>query len=194
MRMKLAGISSLVAVMFAVASVQAIPITGTIEMGGEANLDSTSLSSATSVSSWPLVYVVADSGAFSSVGAFTLVNMSPSPWIFSPAPGVALNNLWNVGGFEFDFSSDSITQSGAFLDVTGTGTISGNGYDPTSFTWNLALEQPSTTGPMQFTFSAGAQASAGGGSGSVPDGGLTVAFLGVAMAGVEGLRRKLGKA
>ncbi|HEY1787221.1 MAG TPA: VPDSG-CTERM sorting domain-containing protein [Verrucomicrobiae bacterium] len=189
MTMKLAAI--LAGAMFAVTSVQANPINGTIAMGGEVNLNSASLSTASSVSSWPLVYVVADSGAFNSISAFTLVNMSSSPWIFNPAPGVALNDLWNVGGFTFDFASDSVSQSGAFLDISGVGTISGNGYDATSFDWNLALEEPAT-GPSEFTFSAAAGASSGGSP--VPDGGLTVAFLGLALAGVEGLRRKLSKA
>lgn len=195
MTIKLAGITGIVAAMVAVTSVQAVPINGTIAMGGELDLNSSDLSTATSVTSWPLVYVVADSGAFGSIGAFTMVNMSTSSWVFSPEPGVALNNLWNVGGFQFDFASDTVSQSGSFLDITGTGTISGNGYDATTFDWNLALEQPTTTGPTEFTFSAAAGASAGGGPGSpVPDSGLTVAFLGLALAGVEGLRRKLSKA
>jgi hypothetical protein len=192
MTIKLAGITGIVAAMVAVTSVQAVPINGTIAMGGELNLDSASLGTATSVTSWPLVYVVADSGSFGSIGAFTMVNMSSSPWVFSPAPGQALTDLWNVGGFQFDFQSDTVSQSGSFLDITGTGTISGNGYDPTTFDWNLGLEQPTTTGPMEFTFSAAAGASAGGSP--VPDGGFTVALLGLALAGVEGLRRKLGKA
>ncbi|HEV2330304.1 MAG TPA: VPDSG-CTERM sorting domain-containing protein [Verrucomicrobiae bacterium] len=192
MTMKLAGIAGIVAAMVAVTSVQAVPINGTIAMGGELNLNTSSPSTATSVSSWPLVYVVADSGSFGSISAFTMVNMSATPWVFSPQPGVALNNLWNVGGFQFDFAGDTVSQSGAFLDITGTGTMSGNGYDPTTFNWNLGLEQPVTTGPMEFTFSAAAGASAGGSP--VPDGGLTVAFLGLALAGVEGLRRKLSNA
>jgi hypothetical protein len=191
MMMKLATIFG-VATVFAATSVQALPISGTISMGGELNLNTSDLSTATSVSSWPLVYVVADSGSFGSVSTFSMVNMASTPWVFSPQPGIALNNLWNVGGFQFDFASDTVSQSGTFIDITGTGTMSGNGYDPTSFNWNLSLEQPTTTGPSEFTFSAAAGASAGGNS--VPDGGLTVAFLGLALAGVEGLRRKLSKA
>lgn len=198
MTLKLAGIIGVVAAMVVVTSVQAVPINGTIAMGGELNLNTSSPSTATAVTGFPLAYVVADSGSFGSINAFTIVNMSPTPsnpWIFAPQPGAAFGNLWNVGGFQFDFASDTVTQSGAFLDITGTGTmtctISGSNYDPTSFDWNLALEQPTTTGPMEFTFSAAAGASAGG---TVPDGGLTVAFLGLALAGVEGLRRRLQKA
>lgn len=185
----IAGIIAVITIPFAL---RAVPITGSISMGGEANLNSTSLSAASAVTSWPLVYVVADSDSFSSISAFTTVNMSSSTWTFSPSPGVALNDLWNVGGFTFDFESDTVSQSGDFLDIDGTGTISGNGYDTTDFDWNLSFENPVTGGPEEFTFSAAA--------GSVeevtdvPDGGVTVAFLGLALAGIEGLRRKLVKA
>jgi hypothetical protein len=191
MTIKLAGITGVAAAMFAVTSVQALPITGTIAMGGEANLDSTSLSTATSVTSWPLVYVVADNNSFGSIAAFSTVTMSSSPWVFSPEPGVPLNSLWSVGGFSFDFMSDTLSQSGDFLNIAGLGTMSGNGYDPTAFTWNMSLEEPATGGPMEFTFSASAGASAGGSP--VPDSGFTVAFLGLALAAVEGVRRKLCK-
>jgi hypothetical protein len=183
------------AAMFAVASVQAIPISGTIEMGGELNLDSATLSSATQVTSWPLVYVVADSGSFSSVSPLSLVSMSSSPWIFSPAPGVPLNNLWSVGGFTFNFLSDTVSASGNFLDITGTGTITDSSADTSPFNWNLSLEEPTTGGPVEFTFSAGAVAIGGGGpGGGVPDGGLTVALLGMAFAGIGIFRRILSKA
>jgi VPDSG-CTERM motif len=194
MTMKLAATSGIVAAMLAVASVQANPISGSISMGGELNLDSSSFSSATQVTSWPLVYVVADSGSFSSVAPLSLVSMSSSPWIFSPAPGVALNNLWSVGGFTFSFASDTVTASGPFLDISGTGTISDTSNDSSSFVWNLSLEQPTTGGPTEFTFSAGTQAGGGGGTGEVPDGGLTLAMLGIAFAGIEIFRRRLGKA
>lgn len=192
MKTKLSVISGVAAVMLATATVPAIPITGTISMGGEANLNSSDLGTATAVSSWPLVYVVADSGSFGSIGALTMVNMSSSPWTFSPAPGQPLSDLWNVGGFTFDFQSDSVSQSANFLNISGIGTISGNGYDSTSFEWNLAAESPVTGGPMEFTFSATAGPTGGGSP--VPDGGFTVAFLGLALAGIEGLRRNLTKA
>jgi hypothetical protein len=189
MKIKLSIISGIVAAMFAGSSVQANPITGTIEMGGEANLSGSTLDGSMSVSSWPLVYVAADSGTFGSIFPMTQVTMSTTPWTFYPEPGVTLNDLWSVGGFTFDFLNDSVTQSGNFLSITGSGTISGNGFDTTDFNWNLAFEEPTTGGPMQFTFSAAAEPSP-----TVPDGGLTLALLGVAFAGVELFRRKLSKA
>jgi hypothetical protein len=189
MKMKLAVLSGIAAAMFAGASVQANTITGTIEMGGEANLSANTLDGSMSVASWPLVYVAADSGSFGSIFPMTQVTMSTTPWVFYPEPGVTLNDLWSVGNFTFDFISDSVTQSGNFLSITGSGTISGNGYDLTDFDWNLSFEEPTTGGPMQFTFSAAAQPSP-----EVPDGGLTLALLGVAFAGVEIFRRKLSRA
>lgn len=192
----LCGIAAAVAVTTAV---QAIPISGTIEMGGEANLNTSDMGSATSITSWPLVYVVTDSGAFSSIPGlptFTTVNMNSAAWVFAPAPGVALNNLWNVGGFQFNFQSDTVSQSATALTIIGFGTIvstvNGSGLDPTAFEWELSAETPTTGGNVQFTFSATAEPNSNGNA--VPDGGITVAFLGLALAGLEGLRRKLGKA
>lgn len=187
MKTKLAVIFGSVAAMLAV-SVQATPITGSIALGGMANLNSQD----TAVTSWPFVYVVADSGSFNSISSYTMVNMTSSIWTFSPAPGAALSDAWNVDGFKFSFLTDSSTQSGNFLDITGTGTISASGYATTTFDWTLAAETPTAGGSAEFTFSATAGAPAGGSQ--VPDGGLTVAFLGLALAGVEGLRRTLIKA
>ena len=189
MKTKLAVIFGGVVAMF-VASVQATPITGSIALGGMANLNSQD----TAVTSWPFVYVVADSGSFSSISSYTMVNMTSSLWTFSPAPGASLSDAWNVGGFTFNFLTDSSTHSGNFIDITGTGTISAAGYAATTFDWTLAAENPTVGGSAEFTFSATAGAPAGGSGQSVPDGGLTVAFLGLALAGVEGLRRTLIKA
>jgi hypothetical protein len=188
MKINSAVISGIVAAALAATSVQAIPISGSIYMGGEAVLNSAN----TAVNSWPYVYVVADSGAFGSINPFTLVNMSSSQWIFSPAPGDPLNNLWNVGGFTFDFLSDTVTDSGGFLNIYGFGTISStdSSLDTTDFTWNLAAEN--SGGPVDFVFSA--TTSAAGGGPNVPDGGLTLVLLGLALTGVELFRRKLCKA
>jgi hypothetical protein len=191
MSKNLATLCGIVAAVAMTTAVQAIPISGTITMGGEANLDN-DISQSTSVTSWPLVYVVADSSDFSTISDFTLVNMNTGTWTFSPAPGVALSDLWNVGGFQFDFQSDTVSQSADFLTIIGYGTITGNNYDATPFQWELSAENPTTGGPVQITFSATTVPSGAGLP--VPDGGLTMALLGLALAGVEGLRRKLIKA
>lgn len=188
MRIKLVSILATLAAMLATTSVQAIPINGSIYMGGEANFNSAN----TTVTSWPFVYVVADSGAFSSLPAFSLVNMS-SPWTFSPQPGVPLNNLWSVGGFSFNFLGDTVTKSGNFLDIQGYGTISSSNpeYSTTDFTWNLDAQ---TGTCVDFIFAASTGTGGGGPGNSVPDRGLTLALLGAALVGVEIFRRKLCKA
>ncbi|HTV40845.1 MAG TPA: VPDSG-CTERM sorting domain-containing protein [Candidatus Sulfotelmatobacter sp.] len=187
MKTKLAVILGVVG-MLAAASVQATSITGSIALGGYANLNSQD----TTVTSWPFVYVEGDSGSFGSVSAYSIVNMTSSSWVFSPTPGQALSDAWTVGGFTFNFLTDTVVQNGNFLDLTGTGTISAAGYSTTTFNWTLAAETPVSGGSAEFTFAATAGAPAGGTP--VPDGGLTVALLGLALAGVEGLRRALIKA
>jgi hypothetical protein len=192
MRNTLTAICGIATAMALTATVQAIPVSGTITMGGEAVLDNSNLGLAENVESWTFVYVAADSGNFGSILTYTPVNMNPNPLNFAPAPGTALPDLWNVGGFTFDFVSDTVSQSTDFLNVTGFGTISAAGYDTTDFTWAFEAETPTTGGPVQFTFSAVAGQTAG--LSPVPDGGLTVAFLGLTLASVEGLRRKFIKA
>lgn len=188
MKIKVAGISGIVTAMLAVASVQAIPISGSIYMGGEATLNNTE----TAVTGWPLVYVVAGNGAFGSISPFTVVNMSSSQWVFSPQPGQPLNNLWSVGSFSFNFEGDTVSQNGNFLNIDGYGTIASSNpaYNTTDFTWNLTAEN--LCGTVDFIFTASTGSTSGGGT--VPDGGLTLVLLGIALAGVEVFRRKLSNA
>ncbi len=190
MKMKVASISGIIAAMLAVNSVQAIPISGSIYMGGEATLNS----SETAVTGWPFSYVIAGSGAFSSIPIFSAVKMSSSEWIFSPQPGTPLNNLWSVGSFSFNFEGDTVTQNGNFLTVDGYGTISSTNpkYSTTDFTWNLTAEN--LCGTVDFIFGASTGAGGGGGNNTVPDGGLTLVLLGIALGGVEIFRRNLCKA
>jgi hypothetical protein len=55
------------------------------------------------------------------------------------------------------------------------------------------LSAENVSGTVDFIFSATTGASSGGGAGDVPDGGLTLALLGVALAGIEVFRRKVYK-
>ena len=53
-----------------------------------------------------------------------------TPWIFHPS--TATPGLWSVGGFTFDLiSATVVTQTATFLNITGTGTVSGNGFEDT---------------------------------------------------------------
>jgi hypothetical protein len=71
-----------------------------------------------------------------------------------------------------------------FLPSFGTGIITGNGFDDTAGTWSFTAQDDPSNGV--FSFSGGSQAT--------PDGGATVALLGLALAGIEGIRRKLMRA
>ena len=68
------------------------------------------------------------------------------------------------------------------MTVAGTGTISGNGFDVTSGTWNFTTQNPSAHARFSFSAASG---------GAVPDGGSGVALLGIALVGIECLRRGL---
>jgi hypothetical protein len=130
--------------------------------------------------SWQNTIVQSVSGDFD-----TFINpLDPAtfsaPWLFDPSTPTPA--LWSVGGFTFDLIASTIVfQGNGFLSVSGTGTISGNGFDPTFGTWSFSTQNPSAKGI--FSFSAAGQA--------VPDGGSAVALLGIALTGMEVLRRRL---
>ena len=163
--------------------VQAIPITGNIGFGGYANLDSTSVNTASYVvaGSWNNVFVGSDSGSFGGITTGSTVTMTSSQWNFVSG---ALSDFWSVGGFQFDLSSSSIfSQGGGFLNVLLSGTVSGNGFDITPFTGHLQITDPSSNQNVTFQ----AQLSFN----PVPDGGTTVMLLGGALMGLGLLKRKL---
>jgi hypothetical protein len=90
--------------------------------------------------------------------------------------------LWSVAGFTFDLlSSTVVTHTSGFLSIEGAGIVSGNGFDPTAMTWSFTSQNK---GGSTFSFS-------GTGATVVPDGGSALALLGVALVGIELLRRKL---
>ena len=167
-------------------------ISGNINFAGGVQFDTNSLATATRVTTWfdsngnagfSSVQVGA-TGDFSGIAAGTQATMA-QPWIFSPStptPG-----LWSVGGFTFDLLTATIvTQTANFLNITGTGIISGNGFDPTAGTWAFSAQNSSGKPKLLFSFSAD--------SAAVPDGGSAVALLGIALTGIEVLRRKRRRA
>jgi hypothetical protein len=143
----------------ATASVQ--PIVGSIDFGGSVTLDSMSLANATEVMAWNSSFVLQDSGSFSSIAPGTHSIMA-SQWIFnqgtpsSPSPGPATPSLWNVGGFTFDLSNSTVLpgQSSNFLHVTGTGTVSGNGFSPTPGLWSFTISNSNGQDQASFGFQA----------------------------------------
>lgn len=136
---------------------QAAPIVGDIDFNGVVTFDTMSLDSATQVSLWNFTVVTQRTGDFTP---FVSVGNNPAmsaPWIFNsgtpgaPLPGPALNALWSVGNFTFDLTMSQVAvQSSGLLNVTGFGTVSGNGFDPTPGLWSFTAVND---GSPQATFS-----------------------------------------
>jgi len=74
-----------------------------------------------------------------------------------------------------------VTQNANTLTITGTGIVSGNGFDPTSMDWSFTTQSAGGHTRLNFSFSANGIA--------VPDGGTTVMLLGAAL-GVLGMARR----
>lgn len=166
------------ATLLATPQASATEITGAITFAGGATFDTPGLKLAKTVTAWSNTRVVSADGDFGGIAPNTAATFF-APWTFNPStptPG-----FWSVGGFSFDLLTSTIVkQTQQFLLITGTGTISGNGFDPTAGSWSFSTQAPSSDGI--FSFSASSQA---------PDGGATLALLGTALAGLELVRRKV---
>ncbi|MBL9212914.1 MAG: hypothetical protein JNL92_20810 [Opitutaceae bacterium] len=177
---------------FAVCSVHplsAIPITGMIDFSGGATFNTPSLSTASSViaggwSNVTVTAVTAGSILDSTINPGAAVTMTGAAWSFNNG---ALPNLWTVGGFTFNLTSSAIvTQNASFLNVQGTGFLSGNGYDVTPGNWYFTSQGGGDNN--LFSFSASNDTRPAG----VPEGGSTVLMLGgclLAGAALHRLRR-----
>src|SRR4051812_48073830 len=126
------------------------PIVGTIDFGGTVTFDTTSLATATRVNLWNTSFVLQSTGDFSSISPGTNVTMA-TPWIFNPS--TVTSSLWSVGGFTFDLNASVIVQQTSnFLNITGTGTISGNGFAPTPGTWSFTASNANGSDRTTFGF------------------------------------------
>lgn len=195
--MKLKSITSFgaaAAVVLALTSTaSALPyIIGVYGFSGSAVLDSTNTDTATSVVTWGPQSPGVLGGTYSSLGLTTPISIV-DPWTFSAPAGPVIPNFWTAGsiggGFTFDLTSSVITfQSGGTLRVSGTGIVKHAGYEDTSATFNFTTQNPGVGtggGFANFTVSSSGE--------SVPDGGATIALLGVSMLGLHGIRRKFAK-
>ncbi len=160
---------------------QASQINGAITFAGGAIFDTNSLATATTVNTFENVTVKSRDGdyaAFLDVGDSVAMAM---PYVFVPTTPTPA--LWSVGGFTFDLTNSVVVlQTSNFLAITGSGTISGNGFDETPGTWSFTSQSPAADGV--FSFSAGSSAQ------GVPEGGSTVALLGLGLVAVAFLRWK----
>jgi hypothetical protein len=172
---------------------QAAQIVGEIHFGGDVIFDSINLSTATTVNTWISAQntlqqstVLTATDDFAGIPFGTLADMA-HPWIFDPStptPG-----LWSIPlfGFSFDLTSvTSVTHIGDnFLNVLAQGTLHGTGFDDTPGFYSFTVSNPNGLPHVTFAFASETIAV------PTPDGGAAVALLGIALIGIEGLRRKL---
>ena len=160
---------------------QAVMVDGAITFAGGAKFDTTSLATATRVTLFKNVKVMSEDGDFTGIVNDNDAVTMAVPYIFTPS--TATPGLWSVDGFTFDLDGSLVVlQNADFLLISGTGTITGNGFDPTPGTWSFTAQSPSANGVFSF--------SASGDFNPVPDGGSTVALLGLGLTGVWMIRRK----
>ncbi len=169
---------------------QAEFIQGEISFDGQPTLDGP-LGTATKVVSWD--GVVADepiTGAFATHVAKNDSVTFTNGWSFDSG---AVTKFWEVNGFTFTLTSSSLLyQDAEGLVVAGSGVVSGYAYNPTPGLWSF-FTQPGATPKFRFSTSAGVLGASALGGASVPDGGATVALLGLSLLGLYGARRKFGK-
>jgi hypothetical protein len=193
--MKLAGVAMVLAT--AGMTAQAGTLNGSISFDGAITTDTGNLGTATAIASYTDLTVDQglETGSFLPLnggGAFNGVTFSTLSFggnvlsTYNPTAPVASLTLWTVNdaGTIYSFVASSVdiaTQNATFLNLTGSGTAFINGANGTAGTWSIT-----DTGSTQiFTFGA---------STTVPDGGMTVAMLGMAL-GVCGIfARKLQRA
>ena len=162
-------------------SAHANQITGDIDFAGEVKFNTNSLATATMVTAWKMAVVSDTTGDFASVADMTPVAFV-TPYVFNPPTAYAA--LWTVGGFTFELTNSSIDlQTNKFLNISGTGFVSGNGFDQTPGTWSFSSTQSNGGTSRLFSFAANTTA-------VTPDSGSTVALLGVALITVGALRAK----
>jgi len=145
-----------VALLGAGVTLEAAPITGSITIRGGAELNSGSVNTATQVTGWlngngAAPTVVSRSGSFAGFVPVGATVTMAAPWNFNSGP---LPALWSVGGFTFNLTASSVVmQANGFLNVSGTGTITGTGFNNTPGSWKFSTQNPPANGVFSFSAS-----------------------------------------
>lgn len=180
---------------------QAIPISGSVNMSGTVVLNTMSLATATSATSFSGVSVGtggAATGAYNGTQGDS-VSWNPFSWATTVGGVTAgpAGNLWSYTDatthftYTFQLASDTVvSDTASFLNLLGTGTLaitgSGSPYSSTAGNWSFTISNPGGANHPNFTFTfANSQT-------SVPDGTSTAMLLGTALSAVALIRRKLG--
>ncbi len=175
----------------------AVQLTGDVTINGDVRYNTTNLATATQAVAFGLTStsgVLAGSPmVVSSSGNFVLLAPVLTPALFGT--NINLNSgasqlLYTLpSGLTFTLTSSTIAgQSASFLNVNGTGTITAPGFDATPGVFSLASTSAGGAQQATFGFTSNTAARPAG----VPDGGSALALLGLAVLGVEVVRRKVG--
>lgn len=162
--------------LFGVSEAYADPIVGNIGFAG-AWTPRDSAGNTTGIATASRVDVTGDQAfVVAATGNFTGLFLKMANYYDFTFDPFASTTLWQVAGFTFNLSSLSVNiQTASFLGLTGTGTVSGNGFTPTAFNWSFSGEGSNGT----FNFS-------NAGSAAVPEPSTLLLFgtglIGVAVA------------
>jgi hypothetical protein len=124
---------------------QADPIIGSIGFSGVWAPDGGTVATTTGVDIvGDVAVVLAVSGDFAPFVTPIVDTATYNDFTFSPS--TATPGLWSVGGFTFDLATSSIVlQNSLGITLSGTGTVSGNGFDPTSGVWSWSGDNTGST-------------------------------------------------
>ena len=177
------------AILAMAATAHATKITGNIDMGGTATLDSQLLGSATKVTSFSSVRTGDGTGTGTFAGLDDLaVTWNAFGWNPSTTP---VNPLWtfNNAGITYTLVLNNVSvdsQDNSFLNLLGSGVLSATGYEDTAASWSFTISNSGGGSHANFKFTfANSQTAA------VPDGGTTVMLLGAGLSCLGLIRRKL---
>ena len=175
---------------------QAVPITGDLAFFGKAKASGNStVGPSTTVTFTNPWHAIGGDGSYATVPfntpvtfkSFTFTGDGVAAALSGPSAG-GVHPLWTftlAGPTTYSFDllalTSGHTQSGG-MAFTGTGIAHITGFDDTAGTWAL-----SGTAASGFNFSFSSSTT----SADVPDGGLSIALLGIALTGIEVVRRKL---
>jgi hypothetical protein len=201
MKTKIKTITAIVVTLAAAASTYANGVSGSISFTGTPTGLTDPLSADTSfgTSGVDVSSVPADvTGSYASLLGDTGINFPGFAWSGSSVSGLSLL-LWSytVGATTYSFTAT--TGSATFIPsgggagqwvFSGAGTAAITLDTSESGTWSVNLSETKAGANVTFAFDATSASDVP--PPSTPDGGLTVALLGGAMVGLQGLRRKFG--
>lgn len=195
MKLKVLSVMAVVAMGCALLSqkAQANPVTinGTIQIGGTATLNNDDLNLANEVNNVLFSFVSGGTGDYAGTSPSLVTWGTPFGW--NPQLLPVAKPLWTFtkAGITYSFDLATIAKLGnnpSFLDITGTGVANISGYLPTPGTWSFTITSVMGNSPTaMFNFSSSDDAI------GIPDGGMTIALLGLALTGIGAMRLKQSK-